>query len=73
MPGVECKEIPGKFTGEVPKGATIVLETAGGGGFGHPFHRNPAAVRQDVVNGLVSKTAALEDYGVILDETLQVD
>ncbi|OPY58572.1 MAG: Acetophenone carboxylase delta subunit [Pelotomaculum sp. PtaU1.Bin035] len=73
MPGSDCKEIPGKFTREVPKGATIILQTAGGGGFGDPLRRDPAAVRQDVVNGLISETAALEDYGVVFNEALQVD
>ncbi|OPX80793.1 MAG: Hydantoinase B/oxoprolinase [Pelotomaculum sp. PtaB.Bin013] len=63
IPGGKREEIPGKVTREVPGGTTIILETAGGGGFGKPSGRNPAAVRQDVKNGLVSSTAALEDYG----------
>lgn len=64
IPGGERGEIPGKVTREVPDGTTIILETAGGGGFGKTSGRNPAAVRQDVANGLVSATAALEEYGV---------
>ena len=67
------EEVPGKFTREVPRNTTIILETAGGGGFGHPFVRFPEAVRQDVVRGLVSKAAALREYGVVLNEALEVD
>lgn len=66
-------EMPAKFTKVVAKGTTIILETAGGGGFGHPFLRPPAAVRRDVIDGLVSRDAALEDYGVVLTEDFQVD
>ncbi|MBF7083866.1 hydantoinase B/oxoprolinase family protein [Desulfallas sp. Bu1-1] len=73
LPGDNACEMPGKFTREVPRGTTITLETAGGGGYGNPFDRSPEAVRQDVISGLVSKTAAFEDYGVMLDEALQVD
>ncbi|MEW6182102.1 MAG: hydantoinase B/oxoprolinase family protein [Bacillota bacterium] len=73
MPGGAAEEAPGKFTRELPKGATIILETAGGGGFGSPWTRRPEAVRRDVKNGLVSRDAALESYGVVLNEALEVD
>ncbi|OPY61559.1 MAG: Acetophenone carboxylase delta subunit [Pelotomaculum sp. PtaU1.Bin065] len=64
IPGGEREEMPGKITREVPGGTTIILETAGGGGFGQPSRRNPDAVRQDVIDGLVSKTAAAEVYNL---------
>jgi len=73
MPDGALEAMPGKFTKEVPKGTTIILETAGGGGFGDPRTRPPEAIRRDVMSGLVSKTAALEDYGVALNEALEVD
>ncbi|HIE12105.1 MAG TPA: hydantoinase B/oxoprolinase family protein [Desulfotomaculum sp.] len=66
-------EMPGKFTSAVSKGTAILLETAGGGGFGNPFLRPPEAVRQDVIDGLVSRDAAAEEYGVVLTEDFQVD
>ena len=47
----------------VPAGATLVLETPGGGGIGHPHARDPEAVRGDVEAGLVSATAARKVYG----------
>jgi N-methylhydantoinase B len=39
---------------------------AGGGGFGRPFERDPAKVREDVLDDKVSRAAALEVYGVVL-------
>ncbi|WP_433631706.1 hydantoinase B/oxoprolinase family protein [Halomicrococcus sp. NG-SE-24] len=39
----------------------------GGGGYGDPLDRDPEAVAEDVSVGYVSKTEALETYGVVLD------
>ena len=39
---------------------------AGGGGFGHPFERDPERVRQDVIDGKVTRKHAREAYGVVL-------
>jgi N-methylhydantoinase B len=50
----------------VAPGDTLTILTAGGGGYGHPFDRNPALVLQDVLSGLVSLDAAHTDYGVVL-------
>lgn len=72
-PGGDWEMMPGKFTLTLPAGMTVVLETAGGGGFGDPRARAPEAVRRDVKNGLVSRQAALTDYGVVLDEDCEVD
>ncbi|MDQ0286309.1 N-methylhydantoinase B [Desulfofundulus luciae] len=63
----------GKFTCRVPAGTTIILQTAGGGGYGHPLERNPELVRQDVLEGLVSRRAAEEVYGVVFSADLEVD
>jgi N-methylhydantoinase B len=41
---------------------------AGGGGFGSPFERDPAAVLEDVLDGKVTRKAARERYGVALTE-----
>jgi N-methylhydantoinase B len=40
----------------------------GGGGYGDPIDRDPEAVLTDVRNGLVSEGAALDIYGVALEE-----
>jgi N-methylhydantoinase B len=39
---------------------------AGGGGYGDPFERDPAAVLEDVIDGNVSVARALSDYGVVI-------
>ncbi len=67
--------------GEVDLGAreAIASLSAGGGGYGDPFERDPAAVLADVVDGYVSATRAQDAYGVVLDgdpsrwESLVVD
>ncbi len=51
----------------VRPGDRIVFRTAGGGGWGDPLERDPAAVRRDVLRGLLSAQAAGEGYGVVLD------
>jgi N-methylhydantoinase B len=51
-----------------------VLESGGGGGYGSPLERPPERVRQDVIEGYVSATAAYDLYGVVLQEgTLALD
>ena len=50
----------------VPAGDAVVLEIAGGGGYGDPLDRDPARVAADVQAGLVSARAAREVYGVAL-------
>jgi N-methylhydantoinase B len=42
----------------------VILELPGGGGYGHPRDRDPAAVIEDVRQGLISPEAASEVYGV---------
>jgi len=47
-------------------GDVVRIATTGGGGWGHPFDRDPMAVLSDVLDGFVSEEAALRDYGVAL-------
>ena len=55
-------------------GDVLAFHSAGGGGYGTPFERDPEAVARDVRNGYVSIAGAKKDYGVIIDrQTLQVD
>jgi N-methylhydantoinase B len=44
-------------------GSRVRLNFAGGGGFGDPGQRDPAAVAQDLLNGMVSEECAQRDYG----------
>ena len=48
-------------------GDTVTHYTPGGGGYGDPRTRDPAAVKRDVVVGFVSRNAAEQEYGVRLD------
>ena len=55
-------------------GDTVAFYSAGGGGYGNPFERDPRDVVEDVQNGYVSIEKAREDYGVIISpDTLTVD
>ena len=56
------------------RGDRVVIETGGGGGWGDPAERDPAAVARDVRDGLLSVADAAAAYGVVLDPaTLTVD
>jgi N-methylhydantoinase B len=48
----------------------LVIESAGGGGWGDPIERDPEAVRRDVLDELVSREAARSIYDVVLSADL---
>lgn len=55
-------------------GDTVSFYSAGGGGYGNPFERDPEDVARDVIFGYVSIDKARKAYGVALDpDTLKVD
>jgi len=57
-----------------PAETHAVVETAGGGGWGNPLERDPAAVLNDVVEGYVSLSEARNAYGVVIDPSgLSID
>ena len=61
------RELPPLSDGNlVRRGDIVRLETGGGGGWGHPFLREPHLVLADVVCGFVSAQVALNAYGVEL-------
>ena len=65
---------PGKVTGHrVRRDDVVIMESAGGGGYGDPLRRDPEAARADVLAGLVSEERAREGYGVVLDAAGEVD
>ena len=53
--------------------ARVQLNLPGGGGFGNPFDRDPAAVLNDVVNGYVSIEAAAREYGLVVNYVGAID
>jgi N-methylhydantoinase B len=56
------------------RGDLFRVVSAGGGGFGRPFARDPARVLADVREEKVSVAAAREQYGVVIDpESLTLD
>lgn len=65
--------LPPMFSIEIGADDVYVHRTAGGGGWGDPFQRDPAAVAADVANEKVSAQAARELYGVELDPSGAVD
>jgi len=51
----------------------VEIVTGTGGGFGSPLEREPERVREDVLDGYVTRQSAEQDYGVVLDpETLDI-
>lgn len=46
-------------------GDVVTIMTPGGGGYGDPLERDPAAVAADIRRGFVSPRRAREDYGVV--------
>jgi len=57
----------------LPPGSSVTIMTAGGGGWGDPFDREPTRVRTDVIDEYVSPDDAREVYGVVLDAENNVD
>jgi N-methylhydantoinase B len=65
--GPREREMDGLTDAEpVRAGEVIRIRTTGGGGWGDPLARNPAAVAKDVRDGKVSVDGARDDYGVVL-------
>ena len=57
------EEIPSKIVTTLRAGDRVVVETAGGGGYGEPRRRRVSLVDEDVRNGKVSVDAAGRLYG----------
>ena len=64
----------GKRTYCSSKGRLVIEEgeiwagtSSGGGGYGNPLERNPAAVLASYINGFLSLKCAKEVYGVVID------
>lgn len=63
-------DTPGKVAGfPLQYGDVLEMMSVGGGGYGDPLDRDIALVKQDVLNGYVSKERAKEVYGVVMTDT----
>jgi N-methylhydantoinase B len=63
--GAEPRPLPSRFSGvRLMRGDTLTLEKAGGGGLGDPRVRPFENIVGDVLDGYVSRAAAIERYGV---------
>src|SRR5690606_11393546 len=65
---------PGKVGGfPLRRGDVVVLQSAGGGGYGDPLEREPEAVLHDLAEGYVTPERARDAYGVVLGADGAVD
>ena len=64
----EERRVAAKTTLDLDAGDVISIRTPGGGGFGDPADRDPAAVARDLRLGKLTPDAARERYGVEPDE-----
>jgi len=55
-------------------GDVVIMDAAGGGGYGDPLERELALVERDVADGYVSIDRANADYGAVVDpRTMKAD
>ena len=57
-------EPPVRGKARLDHGSTVAITTAGGGGFGEPRARDPAAIARDLREGRISAEAAARDYAM---------
>jgi N-methylhydantoinase B len=80
-PGGNLLKLPGEkafkwITGAnipVPINSQAIVRTGGGGGWGDPLERDAALVAADAAEGLISRRAARELYGVVLQGSMSLD
>ena len=80
-PGGNLLKLPGEkafkwITGaniQVPLNSQAIVRTGGGGGWGDPLERDAALVAADAAEGLISRQAARELYGVVLRGSMSFD
>ena len=57
----ERERPPGRY--DMQPGERFLLQSAGGGGYGDPQRRDPAALARDLAEGYVTASGAKRDYG----------
>ena len=61
------------FRTPLPAESVMSTLTGGGGGWGDPLDRQTARVHEDVLNEFVTREAAAEFYGVVINDDLSID
>jgi N-methylhydantoinase B len=69
----ELKELPACADIILQPGETVVSYSSGGGGYGPPYERPVEKVRHDVEEGWITRERALEVYGVVIDDSGNID
>ena len=73
-PGTAEEQVLHQAAGVAVAAGTVVSHrTAGGGGYGDPFEREPAAVARDVEDELLTRDQARDSYGVAVGADGSVD
>ena len=60
-------------TYKLGRGEMLHMWMMGGGGYGDPLERDPERVRSDVIQRMISQECARNIYGVVLNQSLEVD
>jgi len=59
---------------QLKPGDVVIMDAAGGGGYGNTLDRDPELVESDVADGYVSLESARKDYGAVINpDTMKVE
>ncbi|HVO59441.1 MAG TPA: hydantoinase B/oxoprolinase family protein [Terriglobales bacterium] len=73
-PHSHARKLPAMIS-NLSLGAGDTLQTVSpcGGGYGNPRERDPNAILNDVLDGIISRETAAKDYAVVINERMQID
>jgi len=73
-PQSDAQKLPAMISNlNLRAGDTLRTVSPCGGGYGNPAQRDPEAVRNDVLDGFVSRETALRDYKVVITDQITID
>jgi N-methylhydantoinase B len=71
--GGSYEKIPSKGVYQLSAGDRVRCRVSGGAGYGDPLKRDPAKVREDLIDQKISISTARDVYGVVLSKELAID